>query len=313
MSTFSVIIPVLNGGTHISDALNCVLWQTRSPEEIIVVDNMSTDDTVKIVQDFALRDQRIILIQNPNMGVSSTRNLGIQRASGRYIAFLDADDLWHPTKIETHFDHIRNHPNCVFSFTNSFETSLSNPEIQKQSMRNIEYSFRSLLSNEFVVNGSASSAVISREVLLGVGCFDESLNFGEDWDLWLRIGKFNHLCEIQEALVTIRKHRDSAQTKNYNNLQDFHRTFALLFQWSRHLEFLKGNLPKSTFFSTAGSDLMSNWRNPCIRNGSWANQMFNLSSVELQKMLGFRRANPHLLPFLVIYQWFKDRTLRNFR
>lgn len=312
MSTFSVVIPVLNGSRHIADAINCVLGQTRSPDEIIVVDNMSTDDTAKIVKSFAVRDERIRLIQNPRIGVSSTRNLGIETATGRYVAFLDADDLWDDRKIETHFDHFRIHPNCVFSFTNSFEISVSEHLSRTESVLNSGYSFRSLLSNEFVVNGSASSAVISREILFEIGCFDESMDFGEDWDLWLRVGKFYQLCEIRETLVTIQKQSNSVQMQTYQNLKDFHRTFALLIQWSRYLEFFEGNVPKSTFFSTAGSDLISNWKNPCIRDGSWARQIFQLSSLELQQVLGFTNAKPQSLPTHILFQWFRERIFRSF-
>jgi glycosyltransferase involved in cell wall biosynthesis len=303
MPTYSVVIPVLNGGPYIANALNSVLRQTHLPAEIIVVDNMSTDDTIKIVENFIRHERRIQLVQNSNKGVSSTRNLGIQSASGQYIAFLDADDLWDARKIEAHSDHHRVHTNCVFSFTNSFESSISRPWSGTKSLGNPSYSFRSMLMNEFVVNGSASSAVISRELLLAIGAFDESMNFGEDWDLWLRIGKLYELCEIRDALVTIRKHGNSAQMKTYLTLQDFHRTFALLIQWGRYLVIIEEVSLKSAFYATAGSDLLSNWKNPSIRDGRWAREIFKLASPELQKLLGINKVRPRVLPVWIIFQW----------
>ena len=313
MPTYSVVIPVLNGSPYIAAALQSVLRQTHLPDEIIVVDNMSTDDTIKIVENFIEHEHRIKLVQNSNKGVSSTRNLGIQSASGQYIAFLDADDLWDARKIEAHSDHLRVHENCVFSFTNSFESSVTRPWSGNESLGNPSYSFRSTLINEFVVNGSASSAVISRELLLAIGAFDESMNFGEDWDLWLRIGKMYELCEIRDVLVTIRKHGDSAQMKTYLSLQDFHRTFALLIQWSRYLEFIEEDSLKSAFFATAGSDLLSNWKNPNIRDGKWAREIFKLATPELQKLLGLDEVRPRILSVWIIFHWFRKRAVRNFR
>jgi hypothetical protein len=160
-----------------------------------------------------------------------------------------------------------------------------------------------MLMNEFVVNGSASSAVISRELLLAIGAFDESMNFGEDWDLWLRIGKLYELCEIRDALVTIRKHGNSAQMKTYLTLQDFHRTFALLIQWGRYLVIIEEVSLKSAFYATAGSDLLSNWKNPSIRDGRWAREIFKLASPELQKLLGINKVRPRVLPVWIIFQW----------
>ena len=157
MPTYSVVIPVLNGSPYIAAALQSVLRQTHLPDEIIVVDNMSTDDTIKIVENFIEHEHRIKLVQNSNKGVSSTRNLGIQSASGQYIAFLDADDLWDARKIEAHSDHLRVHENCVFSFTNSFESSVTRPWSGNESLGNPSYSFRSTLINEFVVNVPGTS------------------------------------------------------------------------------------------------------------------------------------------------------------
>jgi glycosyltransferase involved in cell wall biosynthesis len=311
--TYSVVIPVLNGGPFIANALESVLRQTRLPDEIIVVDNKSTDDTVKIINKFIEQEDRIRLIKNVKGGVSATRNLGIRSTTGEFIAFLDADDLWETGKIEAHANHHRLHANCVFSFTNSFESDVSSPWIRNKSPINGEYSFESILKNEFTVNGSASSAVISRGLLLELGAFDESMDFGEDWDLWLRIGRFYKLCEIPDSLVTIRKHRNSTQMKTYLTLKDFHRTFTLLIQWSRYQEFIGEGILDLAFFSTAGSDLLSNWKNPSIRDGSWARQVFNLTSPDLRKVLGFSDVQPRLLPLWIIFHWFRVRALRNFR
>jgi glycosyltransferase involved in cell wall biosynthesis len=92
----SVVIPVRNGAAFIGEALNCVLAQTVVPREIIVVDDGSTDLTSKVVHHFA----RVGYVKQPPLGVSAARNAGAERAIEPYLCFLDADDLWTPTKTE---------------------------------------------------------------------------------------------------------------------------------------------------------------------------------------------------------------------
>ncbi|MEZ5818106.1 MAG: glycosyltransferase family 2 protein [Hyphomicrobiaceae bacterium] len=94
----SVIIPVFNRAHCIGDAVTSVLAQTSPAHEIIVVDDGSTDDTPSVLASFA---GRIVVIQQPNAGVSAARNTGIRRATGDYIAFLDSDDVWLPHRLET--------------------------------------------------------------------------------------------------------------------------------------------------------------------------------------------------------------------
>lgn len=95
----SVIIPAYNADRFIRDTLTTVAAQTYAAIEILVVDDGSTDNTAKIVSAFTAQDPRIRLIQTRNGGVARARNIGLQEARGRYVAFLDADDLWHPEKI----------------------------------------------------------------------------------------------------------------------------------------------------------------------------------------------------------------------
>ena len=95
----SVIVPVLNGGTHIREALESAIAQSYQNLEIIVVDDGSTDLTPSIVKELAERDNRVRLVRKSNGGVASARNLGIRHARGTLIAPFDADDLWHPDKI----------------------------------------------------------------------------------------------------------------------------------------------------------------------------------------------------------------------
>ena len=97
----SIIMPAYNTASFIQQSIESVLSQTYPDWELIVIDDYSTDATAEIVKSYCSRDSRIILLQNEkNYGVAVSRNRGLQQASGRYLAFLDSDDLWIPEKLE---------------------------------------------------------------------------------------------------------------------------------------------------------------------------------------------------------------------
>jgi glycosyltransferase involved in cell wall biosynthesis len=96
----SVIVPAFNAATTLAEALGSALAQTYKNIEILVVDDGSTDATAAIAREFAAADGRVSLVRRSNGGIAAARNSGIAVSKGAYIAPLDADDLWHPTKIE---------------------------------------------------------------------------------------------------------------------------------------------------------------------------------------------------------------------
>ena len=97
----SVVMPLYNAAAHVGQAIASVEVQTMTAWELVVVDDGSTDDGARIVEEIGARDRRIHLIrQERNAGAAVARNIATERARGRYIAFLDADDLWDPTKLE---------------------------------------------------------------------------------------------------------------------------------------------------------------------------------------------------------------------
>src|SRR5689334_21674594 len=96
----SVVIPAYNAGSTIKATIISVLNQTLSDIEVLVIDDGSTDNTADIVAAFSDTDKRISIIRSVNQGVARARNLGIEKSRGQYIAFVDADDIWHQTKLE---------------------------------------------------------------------------------------------------------------------------------------------------------------------------------------------------------------------
>jgi glycosyltransferase involved in cell wall biosynthesis len=110
----SVVIPSYNSAHHISETLESVFSQSYRPHEIIVVDDGSTDDTRAVLEKYS---DRIIYVYQKNAGEPAARNTGIRRASGEFIAFLDADDLWLPNKLTLQMDYFEKHPEVDLVYT----------------------------------------------------------------------------------------------------------------------------------------------------------------------------------------------------
>lgn len=113
----SIIIPVYNAERFLNDTINCVLNQTYQNWELILVDDCSSDSSVKLIEEFMKRDNRIKLIKNKtNSRAAISRNNGIKVANGQYLCYLDADDLWGKEKLEKQINFMKE-KKCVFSFT----------------------------------------------------------------------------------------------------------------------------------------------------------------------------------------------------
>lgn len=204
----SVIIPTFNSGAYLNEAINSVLNQTYSPFEIIVVNDGSTDSTDNILREY-LND--IKYLSQENLGPASARNLGIKAAKGEYIAFLDADDIWLPEKIEKQVDIFRKNPATalVYSrFINFDDESGNDMGIFPDKVYSGSIFDKLLLKTPILL----STAIIKSSVLFGVGGFNENLFTAEDTNLYLRIGKTHDISGMEQVLVKRRKH--------YSNLSD---------------------------------------------------------------------------------------------
>ena len=113
----SVVIPAYNAEQHIGRAIDSVLAQTRPADEIIVIDDGSTDATAEVIRSFG---DRVTLIQQKNAGVSVARNTGIEAATGDWIAFLDADDEWLPEKLKRQAEHLSRNPDLRWTTGNYY-------------------------------------------------------------------------------------------------------------------------------------------------------------------------------------------------
>lgn len=180
----SIIIPLYNKELSVKSTIQSVLDQTYQEFEIVVVNDGSTDNSIKVVEQF--KDSRIRLIHQENRGVSAARNKGIKKAKFEWICFLDADDLWFEYHLETLKRMIAYYPKeLVFttSFVRSNETTNKN---QDESINIIDNYFKAALKSYVTWT---SVICINKKVFNKVGYFNVNLNRGEDLDLWARIGK----------------------------------------------------------------------------------------------------------------------------
>ncbi len=181
MSSISVIIPSFNRVDSLERALNSVYNQTFSPNEVIVIDDGSTDHTAQMVAD---KFPKVLLLQQPNQGVSNARNTGIRKATGEWLAFLDSDDEWLEDKL---FQQITALKKTDYKICHTEEIWISNGVRVNQKHKHKKtggWIFGRCLP---LCAMSPSSIVIHRDVFKTIGNFDPDFPACEDYELWLRI------------------------------------------------------------------------------------------------------------------------------
>jgi len=198
MEKVSVIIPVYAAEKYIAATVQSVLDQTYKNFELLIVDDGSPDKSIQICQQFT--DSRIKIICQVNRGVSAARNNGIRHAQGEYIAFIDADDLWVPEKLEKHVNHLEKSPAVGVSFSYSaFIDEAGNPLGLYNATEYKVITPSTILCRNLI--GSGSNLVARREVLEAIRFqdnlygtvedfyFDDDrrLHSSEDAECWLRI------------------------------------------------------------------------------------------------------------------------------
>ena len=200
MPNVSVIIPAYNAEAYIAETVHSALHQTYRDLEVIVVDDGSTDRTVACLEQFG---SQVRVLQQRNAGVARARNAGVGVASGSWIAFLDADDLWLPDKLERQLAD----PGASMSYTDRFNFGSRGdvPELQSQvgPMPSGDLFVPLLSEGNFI---TLTSVVLRRELFEAMGGFYTGLNGTEDWDLWIRIAERHEIECVHEPLVRYRFH-----------------------------------------------------------------------------------------------------------
>jgi len=200
----SVIIPTHNRAWVLKEAVESVLNQTTRDFELIVVDDGSTDETQDLLKQFG---DKIKVIHQENRGVSAARNVGITASSGDWIAFLDSDDFWKPTKLEKQMKWLKAHPQVSICHTDEIwirDGVRVNP--MKKHAKPTGWIFEKCLPFCVV---SPSSVMIHKSLFDVFGFFDEALPVCEDYDLWLRFSAKIPFGFVPEKLMVKRGgHKD---------------------------------------------------------------------------------------------------------
>ena len=209
----SVICVVYNGAKYVQAAIESIAQQTLMPKELIVVDDGSTDDSIDIVQSLDLPFQ-IKVIRQQNRGQSAARNVGVSNAHGRYIAFIDQDDIWYARHLELLCAQLSEEQNIAWAFCNLDHVDETGRYIgfnifDYMKVKHPKTNLMDILGSDVFVLPSAS--VIRRDAFNAVGGFDENLSGYEDDDLFLRVFQRGYRSAyIQESLAAWRIHSKSA-------------------------------------------------------------------------------------------------------
>jgi len=203
--TVSVIIPAYNSERYVADAIKSVLAQSYRPTEVIVVDDGSSDGTARVVQGFG---NSVRYLHQDNRGEPAARNLGLRHAHGEYVAFLDADDLWLPDKLELQMEYFASHPNCAVIYTDmgTFDdTGVVDPSVKVRF--NITFPSGMIFAPLFRETLFGSGSVVFRKICLDqVGYFDEEFLIGCDYEMWLRMSRQFEFGVVDRPLLMYRQH-----------------------------------------------------------------------------------------------------------
>ena len=205
----SVVITSYNYGRFISDAIRSVLDQTQPAAEIIVVDDGSTDETANVVGAFG---DAVKYIHQENDGVCAARNRGVAESTGELIAFLDADDIWEPTKLERQALKFSSDDRIGLVHCGVREFDGESGETLRLQIEGCEgqVAGKLLLWESPSVNVSGSVVIVSRDAFDAVGGFDAQMKVGEDWDFCYRVARRFKVSFVPEPLVNYRIHGAAA-------------------------------------------------------------------------------------------------------
>jgi glycosyltransferase involved in cell wall biosynthesis len=203
MPKISIIIPAHNAMSYLPETMASIFNQTFDDFEVVVVNNGSTDETEKWASQ--IKDARVKLISQVNLGATGARNTGIRESQGEYLAFFDADDLWESTKLAKQVQVLDSHPEVGLVYTWAAyvdEQGNSTGRVVKNQQEG--YVWRELTKGNLIECGSVP--MVRRQCFEKCGVFDRDLgSFVEDWDMWLRIANHYQFKVVKEPLVYYRQ------------------------------------------------------------------------------------------------------------
>jgi len=252
----TVIIPTYNRAHFINEALNSVFAQIYRNFEIIVVDDGSTDETSSILN--SLRERGLIrYIFQEHQGVSAARNRGIAESKGKYIAFLDSDDLFEPEKLEIQVEYMLNHPEVglVHSGYTKFDNEGNNLGYRDTSWFSNRIYPQILLYWTTLI--AINTVLVPKKVFDSVGRFDESLHIGEDLNMWRCIARKYPFGFINKSLARVRFHQGNTSGDKLSATTWFIKYLELAFKDDPDLSLRFRKRAYSRLFSNMAYNLLS--------------------------------------------------------
>lgn len=210
----SVIIVTYNRGYLLASAIESILHQNFHSFELIIIDDSSTDNTNDVIKPY-LKHANVTYIKIPKSNsIAQARNAAWKYTRGNYVAVLDSDDLWcDELKLAKQFEFLEKNPSTVLVGSGAILIGRDGKDIEKVYKPEIDSEIRKgfLSKNPFF----HSSVMYRRAAAINVGGYDESILFGEDLDLWLKLGKVGSLYNLQETLIKYRVHDDNEASKHH--------------------------------------------------------------------------------------------------
>jgi glycosyltransferase involved in cell wall biosynthesis len=207
----SVIVPTFNRLQYLRTAIDSIFNQTHSDWELLIADDGSAEATREYLREMScLPKVKVIWLSHTGIP-AAVRNAGLREAGGKYVAFLDSDDLWDSRKLEVQLAVMQTHSLCRWSytaFTDVDEFGVVLPtEIHRRWVPCDGKIFERMLRGEASLR--TPCVLATRQLLMEAGGFDESISSGEDYDLWYRLALRSDIAVIDEPLVKIRHHREN--------------------------------------------------------------------------------------------------------
>ncbi|PNW27389.1 glycosyltransferase family 2 protein [Formosa algae] len=217
MIKLSIIISVYNKERHLKATLESVINQSYKNFEIVVVNDGSTDNSLNVLHQ--IKDPRIRIFNQSNLGASAARNRGIKEAKTDYIALLDGDDIWLSDYLQQMVEMIKSHSNanvfaCAIANTYTKKTVPVSYNFEDSEIIKIRDYFKSSLNSYTLL--TSSSTIFKKEIIDTVGWYDTSIKSGQDTDMWIRIGMHYQVVFLNKVLVHYRYINDSLSNTSFN-------------------------------------------------------------------------------------------------
>ena len=216
----SIIMPAYNAEKYIAEAIDSVLQQSFSAWELIIIDDCSSDATKNIIVTYQNNDKRIkpIYLSKNGGRPSIAKNFGLKKAIGKYIAFLDSDDIWMPEKLAKQVEAMQQNSNCGLCYTGGFWIDKQGNQIKSFLPRYRSGNLLYKMLERYELNNQ--SVLITKQALMStLGGFNEAIIIGEDYNLFMHIMNTYKTCSIQEHLIKYRIH-SNAITKKTRRVSD---------------------------------------------------------------------------------------------